>query len=806
MWRLLVAVLVLFAYPLSLPGGTACSAGMPLLTFQLAVEPADASSVPISVRSVNDLTPDLKLIYAPISFSARDENKGRVSLVLVPADPNQELQVLKPRPAEAAAEWEIPFRTSVVALVYGPKGLDTGKVSSLVKKDHELVEQLAEYAEQTTKTEKLLEALEAWDNSPTAADNLQAAVAGFSASYGRPAPQLRRDAPMEQQMATLMKALNPALSTYDPLAPQSTQRLAQSATLASSVAGLFFGGPVGLAAGGAAMFVNLSGMMFPNTQFRSAFVQEAPSHSLTLCADRRPHKSRTRQAYFWAVKIPNASAPRLEIPRAIHVPLNAESPVPVKLAGKAVWPSMSRVRDWRLVPAGGGEAVPVSVAPDPTEPMLRMMPKGPAAMPGLYRLAGTWDWESFEADGEVHVHAIDPAVTPQIAAGSRDALVTGAGPVKVVVQGGDFEFVDRVELRQGDGAEKVVAELPFELPKGRYAGPQEEIEVTVDAGKLAPGAYTMAFLLADSTEWTTAVRILPPNPSLEGLPVRVNLGETRQEIQFEGSGIDRIRGVRCDQAEIAWNSSGIATVQLAAAAVRGDLLDIELEVEGRTAPLRVPGALEVAGPRPRVRQARLSLPENLGVQIRREELPAGSFASFSLEIGPLESAPGLALSCAGENGRAPREVVRPGDQSPALRFSAANGGQFFLSLDPGAFGQPGCALTMTVETETQGRSDPFPLGRVVQLPQISRFELTDEANGSGHYTAYLEGEDLEMIERVGWDSYSGVPVNDLPIPVADGGHQQRLKIAVPWPSPKPHAPLYIWLRGEQTGRATTARY
>ena len=806
MWRVLVAVLVLSAHPLSLPGATACSAGMPLLTFQLAVEPADASSVPISVRSVNDLTPDLKLIYAPVSFSARDENKGRVSLVLVPADPNQELRVLKPRPAEAMAEWEIPFRTSVVALVYGPKGLDTGKVSSLVKKDYELVEQLAEYAEQSTKTEKLLEALNAWDNSPTAVDNLQAAVAGFSASYGRPAPQLQRDAPAEQQFATLMKAINPALSTYDPLAPQSTQRLAQSATLASSVAGLFFGGPVGLAAGGAAMFVNLSGMIFPNTQFRSALVQEAPSHSLTLCADRRPHKSRTREAYFWAVKIPNADAPRLVIPEAIHAPLNVESPVPVKLPANAVWPSVSRVRDWRLVPAGGGDAVPVSVVPDPTKPVLRLTPKAPAAVPGLYRLAGTWDWESFEADGEIHVRAIDPAAKPRITADSQDALVTGAGPVKVVVQGGDFEFVERVELRRNDGAETPAAELSFKLPKGRNAGPQEEIEVTVDAGKLAAGAYTMAFLLAGGAEWEAPVNILPPNPSLEGLPVRVNLGETRQEIQLAGSGIGRIRGARCDQAEIAWHSSGAATVQLAATAARGDLIDIELEVEGRTAPLRVPRALQVAGPRPRVRQARLSLPENLGVEVRREELPAGSFASFSLEIGPLEGVPALALSCAGQNGRAPREVVRPGDQSPALRFRAANGGQFFLSLDPGAFGQPGCALTMSVETETQGRSDPFPLGRVVHLPEISKFELTDEANGSGHYAAYLEGEDLEMIERVGWDSYSGVPVDGLPVPVADGGHQQRLKIAVPWPSPRPHAPLYIWLRGEQTGRATTARY
>jgi len=66
----------------------------------------------------------------------------------------------------------------------------------------------------------------------------------------------------------------------------------------------------------------------------------------------------------------------------------------------------------------------------------------------------------------------------------------------------------------------------------------------------------------------------------------------------------------------------------------------------------------------------------------------------------------------------------------------------------------------------------------------------------------LKGFDLETIERAGWDARAGVGVAELPRPVAGEAARQTLRIAVPWPSPSPKAPLYIWLRGESEGRAT----
>jgi hypothetical protein len=95
---------------------------------------------------------------------------------------------------------------------------------------------------------------------------------------------------------------------------------------------------------------------------------------------------------------------------------------------------------------------------------------------------------------------------------------------------------------------------------------------------------------------------------------------------------------------------------------------------------------------------------------------------------------------------------------------------------------------------------------VVRLPRIENFSLTDEKLNAGTYAGILKGQDLETIEKTGWNAGAGFAVRDLPTAVAGAGHQQALRVPLPWPSPAPHAPLYIWLRGETEGRSTRARY
>jgi len=63
----------------------------------------------------------------------------------------------------------------------------------------------------------------------------------------------------------------PSLQSYDPITASPMGMVAQSTGLAGAVATLFFGSPVGLAAGGAALFLNMRTLVFPDTDFRSAF-------------------------------------------------------------------------------------------------------------------------------------------------------------------------------------------------------------------------------------------------------------------------------------------------------------------------------------------------------------------------------------------------------------------------------------------------------------------------------------------------------------------------------------------------------
>jgi hypothetical protein len=95
---------------------------------------------------------------------------------------------------------------------------------------------------------------------------------------------------------------------------------------------------------------------------------------------------------------------------------------------------------------------------------------------------------------------------------------------------------------------------------------------------------------------------------------------------------------------------------------------------------------------------------------------------------------------------------------------------------------------------------------VVRIPQIESFRLTDEQAGEGGYFGVLTGRNLELIDRTGWDTTNGQPVPGLPAPLAGDPNRQSLKVRMNWPSPVPHAPIFIWLRGEDQGRQTTARY
>jgi hypothetical protein len=128
----------------------------------------------------------------------------------------------------------------------------------------------------------------------------------------------------------------------------------------------------------------------------------------------------------------------------------------------------------------------------------------------------------------------------------------------------------------------------------------------------------------------------------------------------------------------------------------------------------------------------------------------------------------------------------------------------FLTFEPGLIGTAGCTLTVVVEAG-EARSEPLTAGRLVRLPRIERLELTDDRLAGGNYAGLLRGWNLETIAKVGWDASNGAAVEQPPLPMAGERGKQELRTGIPWPSPTPRARLFVWLRGDSAGRATSTR-
>lgn len=749
--------------------------------------------MPRPVREVSRILAGYKLLYRPTGDRTE---KGKVALLLSRRD-TDELELLPVRPADQKSEWTVPARVNVLGLVYGPQGLDVKKVDALLQKDKGMVSQLADYAEQTAQTEALIEALASGQTTPS--HNVDAAISGFAARYGS-TTKIDPTAPVNQQALLLVQSLNPALSAYDPLAPGPSARMQQSAGLAAAVAGLFFGNTVGLAAGGASLFLNLRTLMFPDTEFRSSFVQLAAvgkeDAPLTLCAKQDGAKARTRVAYLWAMRLPDAEAPALALPAVSNLPAGLKSTLPVTAED---WKLLARARDWQLERDGGATAVPVSVRLMPEKKQLEFDFTRSEVAPGTFRLSATWDWGHMTVPGEINLRPLPTAIA--LAPEAGDKLITGSGPVEIEVTGSDLEFTERLTLRAKSG-DKPVA---FKLPKGSRGGIQTTLLAIIDTSALAPGHYSLLAGQPDGKSLELTLRVLPPNPVLRNLPLRVNLGETAQTLHLTGSGLDRIEGVISPALTFTLAAGKPderdAVVNVGDKAVKGERGDLYLKVEGLRRPLTIPGAVVVAGPRPKITASQVTLPADAALPVHGGELPAGAFASISLQVANVETTPALHLRCG------TRTIDIAGTEARQdIRLSQIRPGSLFLSLDPATAGPVGCELTATAEVEDTGRSDPYSLGRVVLLPRIDSFTMTDETLPGGAYAGTLTGYNLELVEKTGWSEKDGYPVQGLPAPIAGEGQKQSLKVGLPWPPPAPRAPLYLWLRGDTQGRLSSLRY
>ena len=297
-----------------------------------------------------------------------------------------------------------------------------------------------------------------------------------------------------------------------------------------------------------------------------------------------------------------------------------------------------------------------------------------------YQLAATWDWDPLPVSGTLHLRPYGDFTHVTLAPGGRDKLVEGSGIVAVELSGADFEFLDKVALESSVRDAKP-AEVGFTLPLGKRAGPQNSVTGNIDTAK--QGSYRLLLTQSDGVAHEVPVTVLPPNPKISNLPIRLNMGEKREVIRFMGSGMERIEAASSDAGEITgapdphgWSGE----IGLKAGLIKGQSFPLLLKVKGLDSPVTVPDAIEIVGPRPKIVSVQKSLAGALGIEIGADELPAGTAAGLVLTVNHLRDTtrPRLDLGC--ETGELRQSLtISPSEASSAASLTLAGPGALYLS-------------------------------------------------------------------------------------------------------------------------------
>jgi len=782
------------------PPPLTCPAGAPLGAVELRVR-SGANKETLPLEEINHLSEGDTVLYRPVLRSA-ERRPGEVALVLVPATRTPDsgnLLVTDPARADRPVEWSIPRTMNLAAFVYGPQGLSKKKVSGFLSQDDQLVAQLADYAEKTSQTEALLQALS--DNAASSA-SMNAALSGFASQYGL-AVQLDKTAPPAAQAQVLFATMNPQLAVYNPLASDSNaQRLGQTASVAAAAATLFFGSPIGLAAGGTAMLLDLRFIAFPGTQFRSSFAQPART-GLHLCGQRGSVPPHTRIAYIWALRVPNTPSPAIRVGPANNLPLGLKTSLPVETAD-VDWKYLQRARDWALEDSSG-HRTDVKVLKLGAERELEIDLQHLAIQSGDYQLTAYWDWALFYATGAIHLRPLSDFKTAQLDSNSQNTLLAGAGKVPITLRGSDFEFTHKVELQKAGDEFATPEAVRFLLPKGPRLGPQESMDVQIDTASLNPGSYTLSITQDDGKSHLVNLRVLPTAPRFDNLPVPVNQGVAAQHYVLKGARLDLLAKLSAANATVELGnvlSGGTErdiTVHLDTASAPGTTVPMQVELTDRSATVLVPDALQITGPIPAIVSSQLSLPPGTDVTLRPNEFPAGYTLTAVLDVRNIDPKSELRLACAEEIGAHPSLHI--GSQDAVSILQRLSPDQVFLSYDTSAF-PAGCTLEATIDNGRDGRSQPFVLAHLIRLPRIASVMPSAASAPNGLHAFEITGDNLEMIGQLGWDQNIGVEVPGVPAAIPGQGQRQSLIVNLP-DAPTPSAPLFLWLRGETSSRATT---
>ena len=783
------------------PPFVSCPAGAPLGGLDLEVQEGD-QHLPLS--TMNHLSEGDTLLYRPI-VRGKQRRPGEIALVLVPEKRRawqKDILVTEPKPADRPQSWKIPQTISLAALVYGPAGLSRKRVSGFLLQDEVLIAQLADYADKTAQAEQLVATL---SNSESSAASVNAALSGFASEYGF-ALAINRGAPVQTQAATLFATINPQLAAYNPLANTTAQRAGQTASLATMAGALFFGSPLGFAAGGTAMLLDLRAIASPETQFRASFAQPlAGSDSgISLCGQQGPLPPHTRAAYIWAIRVPNIPAPTIRIGRADFVPSAEKTPLPVEVP-EAGWKYLDRAREWALTSTR--KTLPVPVVQLGNQRALEIDLTKTPVPPGDYKLTGFWDWTPFEATGTVHVLALSDFKGAHLNPASQDRLIAKSGKVPVTLENGDFEFTTSVRLQKDNDEFATSESVRYLLPKGLREGPQDSMDVQIDTQGLDPGVYKLLISQQDGRNHAVNFKILPNPPRIDNLPIRANPGLLTQHFVLKGERLELVRKLEVPEAILNLGPRGTnqtersLTVELKSSPHPGTALPVTAYIEDRSQPLTFPGAFEVTRALPVIASARLSLPEGMEITVNSDEFPAGYTLNAELEVRNVERQSILRLGCA--DGVGQHAILHIGEQTAGWSLQQLSPERLFLAFDTSGL-PSGCSLQAMIDGGRDDGSQAFTLANILRVPQIDSVTVADSPSQNGMRQYQLTGKDLELIQKVGWDRSKGLDVSGPPVPLPGPGLKQSIQMNLPDP-PTPEGLLFVWLWGDNLGRGTTIK-
>lgn len=778
-----------------------CLGGRLVTGIQLQVgAPGHSGTIPFS--QINNLAGGDVLHYAPQSLPRAWRRSARVAALLVPTayDASSRLTVFSAH-ADKDAAWTVPVSTAAVAFLFGPHGLNPGKTRQLLTQHPDLTAHFIAYAEQSSRVEALVALLARYENSPPGTLDLNQMLQQYSHEYGVDLPKVNPALPPDQVAAELLAAISPP--TAQPGPSPHADLAAGSTSTASALAAIYFGPVMGLATDTLPLFRALRSSMFPGTQFQGAFAQPAADGE-RLCAANTAPPPNQHTVYIWMTNLPAGSAPSVRLAKAaaVTLPADEKSRLLVTCDSVAQLRDLSRARQWELQPAAGAAVpVPVEVATGATTDTLTLDLTHSKLPPGRYQLQAQWDWTPVRVAGAITLQAPSGLAGARLSSADAARLVADSGTVAVTLTGANFSLVNQVEL---------VGSASVPAPAYTLAGDGQSLTLQLDTGKLEPGSYQLRLLQSAGPARDLRLTILPPDPSLRSFSA--NLEGGRQRVRLRGAYLERIARLASPGAVITLApvhdpardlDQRDATVRLRAGAQAGQNLPVDIYVAGAAHPLSAGANLLVLPPRPRIAAVQQSVNAGQTVALLPGELPENATVNFALTILHAPAAPAMRLRCQSSDEQIQSVTLHPGVSSPTAELDADGGGQFYLALVPGKIGAPGCRLELVVDDAEAGASSPHTLGRVVLLPHIQSFTLSNQSPAPGEFSGELSGDNLQLIAKTGWNPTTGIPVASVPMRVSATSPTQTLAIAMPWPPPSPHAPLYIWLRGESRGRATT---